>query len=160
MRDYFRNRQVLGSIRQLDVVKLNFDITEIFTGGTYNTEIFALTGSYRIDTQSVFEGTHSWRSGAIGHSTTSDSYLKFQGAATDVLKFYYRVSSESRWDKLTIRVNGVVIVDAISGETEWAQIGPINLVNGENTIHMQYGKDGSYSSGTDSGYIDKIQIFR
>lgn len=160
MRDYFRNRQVLGSIRQLDVVVPNFDITEIFTGGTYNTEIFALTGDYRIDTQSVFEGTHSWRSGAIGNSTTSDSYLKFQGAATDVLKFYYRVSSESGWDKLTIIVNGVIIVNAISGETEWAQTGPINLIDGENTIHMQYRKDGSNSRGTDSGYIDKIQIFR
>lgn len=160
MRDYFRNRQVLGSIRQLSAVKPIYDITEIFTGGTYNTEIFALTGSYRIDTQSVFEGTHSWRSGAIGHRNTSDSYLKFQGAATDVLKFYYRVSCESNYDKLTIRVNGVVIVNAISGEAAWAQTGPINLIDGENTIHMQYSKDGSGNVGSDSGYIDKIQIFK
>lgn len=160
MRDYFRNRSSLGSIPQMPAVTPIYDITEIFTGGTYNTEIFALTGSYRIDTQSVFEGTHSWRSGAIGNRNTSDSYLKFQGSATDVLRFYYRVSSESGWDKLTVIVNGVTIVNAISGEAVWAQTGPINLIDGENTIHMQYSKDSSGSYGTDSGYIDKIQIFK
>lgn len=156
----YRGPLIIGSIPQMPAVTPYYDVTEIFNGGTYNTEIFALTGSYRIDTQSVFEGTHSWRSGAIGDANTSDSYLKFQGSATDVLRFYYRVSSETNYDKLTVRVNGVIIVNSITGEVAWAQPGPINLVDGENTIHMQYSKDGSASRGTDSGYIDKIQIFR
>ena len=56
------------------------------------------------------------RSGAIGDSQRSSLFTEFDGAGT--LSFWWRVSSESGYDKATLFVDGVAKATA-SGEQEW-----------------------------------------
>ena len=71
------------------------------------------------------------------------------------VSFDYSVSSESGWDKLTIRVGGIDVVSGISGEQSGSWIG--GLEAGQ-TIELIYSKDGSVDEGTDRATISNIVV--
>ena len=63
----------------------------------------------------------------------------------------WSVSSENKWDKLTITLDGVTKVDAVSG----TKTGTITetLSKGTHTLVAKYSKDGSGNSGSDTASI-------
>lgn len=90
-------------------------------------------------TDGVFKSNNQDR-----HSTTADTTIVVD-ISSDV-EVPWSVSSETNYDRLTITVDGVAVVNSISG----AQNGTVSLTAGEHTINLKYSKDGSASSGTDT----------
>ena len=87
------------------------------------------------------------------------SVNKADGSAADFIitalydctvDFTYGASSESGWDKLSILKNGTNVVEA-SGSLYWYSLS-LDLSAGD-VVTVRYSKDGSVSSGDDTGYF-------
>jgi hypothetical protein len=71
------------------------------------------------------------------------------------LKFYWKVSSESGYDYLEFYIDDVR-QHRISGTVDWTQK-TYSISSGSHTLKWRYMKDGSRSSGSDSGWVDKVE---
>ncbi len=72
------------------------------------------------------------------------------------ISFYTKVSSEENFDFLKFYIDGVE-KGRWSGQQDWEKVTfPIN--EGTRTFKWEYSKDGSASSGEDTGYIDDVEI--
>ncbi len=99
-----------------------------------------------------------------GDAAQSDDISDSQSAAftmtipgPDRANFQWKVSSESDYDFLRVLVNGQII-NSISGEiSNWEQQ-LINLPESLNEVTFIYEKDGSLSSGSDTGWVDSFQL--
>lgn len=87
-------------------------------------------------------------------SSTSSTTITFSTNAECTLSFDYQVSSESGYDKLTITLDGNVIVNGISGTVSSTYKG--TLPQGSHKMILSYSKDGSADSGDDRGYISNM----
>ena len=119
----------------------------ITTAGTYGWETYNNT-SY----------SNCLRSNNMGvASSTARSILSFTvNQATD-LTFGYKVSSESGYDKMTIKVDNSTICNGISGST-YKSSNSISLAKGDHTITLEYTKNNSGNSNQDCGYIYNIAV--
>ena len=105
-------------------------------------------------TSEPYYGTSSFRSGSIGHNQTTSIEISVSNKSS--VSFYWKVSSEFRYDFLSFYIDGLM-QNRISGSVYW-QIKQYDLSSGSHTLRWTYSKDGSYSSGTDAGWIDKVVI--
>ncbi|MDD3089816.1 MAG: hypothetical protein PHT95_07715, partial [Candidatus Omnitrophica bacterium] len=96
------------------------------------------------------------RSGDIGDGQMTYMERTVETLAAGNIEFDWRVSSEGNYDYLRFFIDGVEKA-AISGETGWTR-GSFELSAGQHTIRWEYSKDGSVSSGSDSGWIDNLVI--
>ncbi len=112
------------------------------------------SGPWNVCTEEYHYGGSSARSGNIAHNQSSSMSFTFTGVG---LSFYWKVSSESLYDKLIVKVNGVEKYN-ISGEVDWTRVIIDDLEYGEHTVTWVYEKDGSVSSGEDCGWVDKVEI--
>lgn len=110
--------------------------------------------SWEMQTAVSFDGEDAARSGDI--TDDEESHFTYFVPGPDVMIFYWRVSSESRYDFLELRRNGNEI-HSISGETDWERV-VIQLPSGPNTFRFRYTKDYIFSDGDDAGYVDRIRI--
>ncbi len=85
------------------------------------------------------------------HSSGSEMTATFSSESRFVLSFEYAVSSEAG-DKLTILLDGVPIVDGVSGEIIAEYTSDV-LRPGEHTLTFSYAKNGSGSAGSDAAYL-------
>lgn len=108
--------------------------------------------SYQTDTTS--DGEDAAASGAISHDEFTG--MQFTVADAQSISFYWKVSSEHRFDYLNFYINGVRQA-RISGEVDWVQQ-TYNLNPGSNTLRWIYDKDESVSNGDDKGYVDRVVI--
>ncbi len=124
----------------------NDDVT-FTTGGTADWD--DTTSVYYYDGDSAVSGT-------ITHNQTS--YLQtveyFSTAGT--VKFYWKVSSEASYDYLRFYIDGT-LQDQIAGTVDWEQKS-YAVTSGSHTLKWEYYKDGSVSSGSDCGWVDKLEI--
>lgn len=65
-----------------------------------------------------------------------------------------KVSSESNFDKLIFRIDGIELADW-SGEMDWAGVS-YTVSPGTHVFEWTYEKDGSVSEGRDTAWIDDI----
>ena len=72
---------------------------------------------------------------------------------TTNFNFKYKVSSESRYDKGSLTIDGVTVADAISGTSNSEQTYTKILVPGTYTITSSYMKDSSANNGDDCFYF-------
>ncbi len=73
------------------------------------------------------------------------------------VKFYWKVSSEEDFDFLEFYIDGS-LQDKISGsEEDWEQQTYTISTSGSHTLEWRYVKDGSGNSGSDCGWVDKVQ---
>ena len=93
------------------------------------------------------------RSGAIGDSQRSSLFAEFDGAGT--LSFWWRVSSESCYDKATLFVDGVAKATA-SGEQEWRKWNVVVSGSGRHRAEWRYQKDGGVARGGDCVWLDDV----
>jgi Zn-dependent metalloprotease len=104
-------------------------------------------------TGTFYYGGDAGQSGVITHN--QDSFMQTTASEDGTFSFYWKVSSESNYDYLRFYVNGVQQA-AISGTTSWAQAS--YAVSAGATVKWAYTKDGSVSSGSDAGWVDKIEF--
>lgn len=97
-------------------------------------------GGYKSDIKGVNDGL------ALG-------IIKLTPTESGKLSISYKVSSESNYDKLTVKVNGTTVADAISGEVDWTGYEVDAVVGIDITIEVSYTKDSSGSRGDDTGYV-------
>lgn len=105
---------------------------------------------------SPYEGVLSAKSGSIGNNQSTTLAIKANYSAADSVRFYYKVSSETGYDILLVRINGVEVLRK-SGDVPWTRTA-IGVEKGMNMIEWIYKKDGSVSSGADCAWIDLIDF--
>jgi hypothetical protein len=83
-----------------------------------------------------------------------ESSMQTTATGPGVISFYWKVSSEAPYDRLTFSIDGVTKA-AISGETSWVKK-KFNVPSGTHTLTWRYKKDSQISAGTDCGWVDKV----
>jgi DNA-binding beta-propeller fold protein YncE len=118
------------------------------TGG--DADWFGQTGSYYYDGDAL-------QSGAVSDSQLSYVQTTVTGGPGS-LNFYWKVSSENTFDELTFYVDGVPEPGyQISGEVDWEQK-TYSIGAGSYLVKWEYKKDSSLSSGSDCGWLDKVEL--
>ena len=114
----------------------------------------SIVTAWEVVTQNPFEGTYCAKSAPIDDYETSALYIDLEIAVAGEVSFYYKVSSESGWDKLFFKIDNVEKGNW-SGEVGWAQAS-YPLTPGSHRLQWNYTKDITMSSGDDCAWIDNI----
>lgn len=103
------------------------------------------------------EGDTAPQSGKI--SGDQSSVLKTTITSTNRVRvsFWWKVSSEANWDKLTFAVNGVAKASISGLDGDWTEVVKI-LPPGTSVLTWTYSKDGTGDRGDDCGWIDRLTI--
>jgi len=112
------------------------------------------TGSWYSQTTTTYYGGDAAQSPVITHSQSSSMETAITGKTT--VKFYWKVSSETNYDYLRFYIDGV-LKNSISGTVNWAQK-TYTVTSGAHTLKWTYVKDASASSGSDCGWVDKLEL--
>ena len=87
---------------------------------------------------------------------SSSLTIKFTG--TGEISFYYKVSSEEKWDKIIVMVNGEELLED-SGKTDWKLFSWYSESAGqENIIVISYQKDSSIDENDDCCYLKMLSF--
>ncbi|MCK4761635.1 MAG: PKD domain-containing protein [Candidatus Aminicenantes bacterium] len=108
------------------------------------------------DTGVYYYDGDSAGSGAITHNQSTTIETSVTVGSTQAVKFYWKVSSETNYDYLRFYIDGVEQT-TIAGTVDWTQVA-YNIGAGTHTLKWSYTKDGSVSSGSDRGWVDKLEI--
>ena len=105
----------------------------------------------------AYEGTYCMKSGGAGVSNmTSSLTLRHEAGSADSISFYYKVSSESGYDKLHFYIDNTEM-GTWSGNVNWTKAAfPVGA--GVHSYRWSYTKDQSVNSGSDCGWIDFIGL--
>lgn len=113
------------------------------------------TTGWSVQMATVADGKYAAKAGAIGNSASSSlSVGLFAGGG--VGSFDLKVSSEENWDYLEFYLNGTRL-QRWSGEVAWTHF-EFPIPSGNNTYEWRYVKDGANSAGSDTAWIDNIQL--
>jgi PKD repeat protein/beta-lactamase superfamily II metal-dependent hydrolase len=146
-----------------DEVKTNYITVTAVSGddiaeGVDYTSTFTKSGSanWAKVTDVYYYGGDSAKSGTITHSQATTIETSITVASSKDVKFYWKVSSESGYDFLTFYIDGVQ-KNQISGTVDWTQVSN-TIATGTHTLKWTYSKDSSVSSGSDCGWVDKLEL--
>ncbi len=122
----------------------------------YPSLTFSLSGNanWFSQTTTTYYGGDAAQSGDIGNNQTSTMETTISGKTS--VKFYWKVSSESNYDYLRFYIDGVE-QNRISGNVNWTQRS-YSVSSGTHTLKWSYTKDYSVSSGSDCGWVDKLEL--
>lgn len=109
--------------------------------------------SWFVQSDEFHSGRSAARSGAIDHGEETRLTTTVPGPGT--LSFWWKVSSEQNYDKLSLAVDGMEIAN-ISGKQNWAQETVSVTGSGTHTIMWTYRKDASVSGASDCGWVDQV----
>ena len=112
--------------------------------------------AWEVVTQNPYEGNYCARSSAIQDGETSTLYINVVVGTESQISFYYKVSSESNYDKLHFYIDGTE-KNNWSGEVAWTQAS-YALTPGTHELKWEYTKDVSVSSGSDCAWIDNVSF--
>jgi hypothetical protein len=87
---------------------------------------------------------------------SQDSLMQTTVSGTEMVSFYWKVSSEAGYDFLEFYIDGV-LQDRISGTVDWHQVMYAISDSGSHILEWRYIKDSSVSEGDDSGWVDKVE---
>lgn len=148
-----------GSFNGSLPVYVGNDYVETFEGGTTHIAGWSFPAAYpwAVSTEQPYEGSYCLRSVQYtSHNTNSDMNLTVTLTEADTVSFYYRVSSETNYDKFHFLVDDESQMNA-SGEVEWTRAAFL-LTAGTHTITFRYAKDYSVSNGSDCAWIDNVVL--
>ena len=128
---------------------------EDFETGDFNKFPWRSSGdaSWVTTRQESHSGTYSAESGSIEDHESTSLQVTLDCAPGNIT-FYRKVYSESYFDKLMFKIDGVE-KGTWSGEEDWAEVS-FPVVKGIRTFEWTYSKDSSISEGDDSAWIDDI----
>jgi hypothetical protein len=108
-----------------------------------------------VQTSQFFDAPDAFQSGVIVDSQSTILTTTIEGPAK--LSFRWRVSSETGFDFLRLRIDGAQ-QDAISGEgAGWQQKSSL-IPPGIHTVTWEFTKDNSITSFMDAGWVDSIRV--
>ena len=81
-------------------------------------------------------------------------YIDVSGPGT--VQFSWKVSSEQGYDFLEFHIDGYLANGRISGTRDWAQASYSVTGSGTHTLKWRYVKDGSFSAGSDCGWVKDV----
>ena len=124
-----------------------------------NTELSWTTGAiggagWFGQANTYYYGSDAVQSGTV--SSNNNSWIQTTVTGPGTLKFCWKVSSEAGWDYLYFYIDGV-IKEGISGNSDWHQRS-YGISSGSHTVKWRYAKDGSVNSGSDCGWLDKVEF--
>lgn len=105
-----------------------------------------------------YEGQYCLKSGAIGDNQETVLQLTYDVAEPDSLSFYYKVSSESGWDKMHFFIDDVLKA-SWDGTINWTKA-QYPIAPGTHTFKWKYQKDTSVAGGSDCCWIDFVVLPR
>jgi hypothetical protein len=112
--------------------------------------------AWEVVTENPYQGMYCAKSSDIYHSETSTLYINVYVGVESEMSFFYKVSSESNFDRLYFRIDGWEAGNW-SGEIAWDQF-TCNLTPGTHELRWEYTKDSSVSSGDDCAWIDNVSF--
>lgn len=111
--------------------------------------------SWTVVSDSASAGTKSLRSAAINDNQTAETeWTAVFNNST--LSFHARVSSESCCDRLLVYLDDILVFN-IQTDDQWVGY-QLNMTAGVHTLRFVYKKDSSSKHGSDSAWIDYIQV--
>ena len=110
--------------------------------------------AWEVVTQNPYEGMYCAKSSYIQDNETSALFITVEVGSDSEISFYYKVSSESGWDKLYFKIDGTDKGNW-SGDIAWTQA-TYTLTPGSHELRWEYSKDYSVSSGDDCAWIDNV----
>ncbi len=140
------------------VVYVGASYAETFEGGSFHTTGWT-QGSYpwTFTTTEAHSGSYSLRSTiALTHSQTAQVSVSVTLATADSISFYYKVSSESNYDKFHFLIDNTDMITQ-SGEVEWTRAA-FPVAAGNHTFTFTYAKDGSVNRNSDCSWIDNLVL--
>jgi len=84
-----------------------------------------------------------------------DSLMQTIVSGTEMVSFYWKVSSEAGYDFLEFYIDDV-LQDRITGSANWHQMMYTITGSGSHTLKWRYVKDYSVSDGDDCGWVDQL----
>jgi len=131
-------------------------IVEDWETGDFNQFEWQFSGNadWEIDNTEAYEGDNSVRSGNITSNQTSTISLSYESTADDQISFFYKVSSETSYDKLKFYIDGAE-KGSWDGEIGWTEAS-YDVAAGTHIFKWTYSKDGSVDGGQDCAWIDFI----
>jgi len=130
-------------------------ILENFETGNFNSFSWIPSAiPWTIVNTGAHTGTYAAKSGTIAAygSTTMETTRILSTSGT--LTFWYKVSSESNYDKLKFYIDGTM-QNEWSGTVDWTQAS-YPLTAGTRTLKWEYMKDVSGDTGSDCAWVDDI----
>lgn len=86
-------------------------------------------------------------------NTTATATFTLTPSESGALTISYKVSSEANYDKLTVKVDGTVVADAISGTVDWTAHEVSVTAGTDVVIEASYVKDSSNDSNSDTAWV-------
>lgn len=124
----------------------------VLGGGWTNSN----SSPWTFDSSVAYEGNNSLRSGTIGNNGSTILTLEHEAGTADTVSFYFKISSESNYDKLHFYIDNSEKANW-SGELNWQKVTyPVSA--GVHTYKWSYTKDVSMSGGQDCVWIDNVSL--
>ena len=122
----------------------------------FNWQFVSPIYAWTVVTENPYEGMYCAKSSAINDNEATSMLLTVEVGQASNVSFYYKVSSESNYDKLHFYIDSEE-KSQWSGELAWAYIlYPISA--GTHVLKWEYTKDVSLSNGSDCAWIDNVVI--
>lgn len=133
-------------------------ITTVYEDFEDTTYAFSFSGSsWARSTTRKHGGSYSYKSPTT--SASSNSYRQFSvtvpPANLGKIELWYNVSSEEDFDKFSILVDSVVVLEDSGDNNIWEYFS-YDLSEGTHTIRLRYSKDSSVNVGSDCVWVDDI----
>ena len=122
-------------------------VSQYFDGLPVTADPGTGTTAWKVGTK---DGQEVLLSGSAGKSH-STSTLTLTFTEDSHLSFAYKVSSEARYDKCTIKLGSKILVDGESGEQDWKDLG-VDAKKGDK-LTVEYKKDSSGDKNDDCVYL-------
>ena len=141
------------------VSKIGLNV-EDFESGTLDPSLWTNTSSipWTICPDEPYEGNICLKSGAINDNSETLVTLTYEVGEPDSISFYFKVSSESGYDKLYFYIDNQEKANW-SGSISWT-FAQYAVTAGHHTFSWKYKKDNSVSSGSDCSWIDFVVLPR
>jgi len=105
-------------------------------------------------TTTSYYGADAAQSGDISHN--QESWMQTTVSGEGTVTFYWKVSSEEDFDFLEFYIDGEQ-QDQISGSVDWQEMMYTLTTSGSHTLECRYVKDKGTDSGSDCGWVDKLE---
>ncbi|MBR5353543.1 MAG: T9SS type A sorting domain-containing protein [Bacteroidales bacterium] len=131
---------------------------ETFEGGVYHSNGWT-QGTYPWTTTNTeaYAGSYCLRStSALTHNQTAEISIPVTLSAPDSITFYFKVSSETNYDKFHFYLDNDNLVTE-SGEIDWTRAAFL-VPAGSHLLKFTYAKDYSVSRNDDCAWIDNIAL--
>lgn len=141
----------LLTVQKRPVITLSYDFETEAPNWTY------IGGNWELTDIEKHSGSYSLRSPVISHNQQTQAELTVTLIDDGTVSFWYKVDSESGYDKFRFYVDGAKLREDSGTGKSWTQV-TYQLSPGTHTLRFEYINDGSASRGYDCVFIDDLVI--